>query len=392
MDEDELLRRRESLTMRENKLVKDEEHIAKEMDKLDFQKLEQRRFSFNQEQALFAKERDQEQKLLAKEKDLEEKNRESGLREQELYKKEKDVELKSSIAAIREARLAEKEEEWEKFDLTNLTKEKQQLKMDTENMQKDKCDLKEERFQQNKESSELSIREKLLATGEEKLKKANLQLENEQVVLRNNKDLSTTRNEMARKEDQSLAKREQVMVRREEVFFLRELEMKKEKENMKKEKSQDMAFSKTLAKEKEEQVTKKLKLRKQEQKMREDLKVREDKLRVDVRKFNKRERQQKLLNKELSILRQPSTSGSSNYSRGWSRASGSSKSSGAPIRCFETSRGPDRRKGSISSRLLSMLQEKVPKELFNVRASHLKSHTSNLFDQKAPNAEVIVQM
>ena len=148
-----------------------------------------------------------------------------------------------------------------------------------------------------------------------------------------------------------------------------------------------MAFSKTLAKEKEEQVTKKLKFKKQEQKMREDLKVREDKLRVDVRKFNKRERQQKLLNKELSILRQPSTSGSSNYSRGWSsRASGSSKGSGA------TSRGSDRRKGSISSRLLSTLQEKVPKELFNVRASHLKSHTSNLFDQKAPNAEVIVQM
>ena len=164
---------------------------------------------------------------------------------------------------------------------------------------------------------------------------------------------------------------------------------------MKKEKSQDMAFSKTLAKEKEEQVTKKLKFKKQEQKMREDLKVREDKLRVDVRKFNKRERQQKLLNKELSILRQPSTSGSSNYSRGWSRASGSSKSSGAPIRCFETPRGSDRRKGSISSRQGSSCFQRSRKRCprnSSMSGPLIPNHSSNLFDQKAPNAEVIVRM
>ena len=158
---------------------------------------------------------------------------------------------------------------------------------------------------------------------------------------------------------------------------------------MKKEKSQDMAFSKTLAKEKEEQVTKKLKFKKQEQKMREDLKVREDKLRVDVRKFNKRERQQKLLNKELSILRQPSTSGSSNYSRGWSRASGSSRGSGA------TSRGSDRRKGSISSRQGSSCFQRSRKRCprnSSMSGPLIPSHTSNLFDQKAPNAEVIVRM
>ena len=336
MDEDDLLRR-ESMTMHDNKLAKDKEHIAKEMDKLNFQKLEFQRSSLNQERALFAKEKDQEQQL--------------GLREQQLYKKEKDAELKSSIAAIREARLAEKEEEWEKFDLTNLTKEKQQLKMDTANMLKDRCDLKEDRFQQNEEGAELSGREKLLATGEEKLRKANLQAENEQVVLRNNKELSKTRNEMARKEDQSLAKREQVMVRREEIFFMRELEMKKEKENMKKEKSQDMAFSKTLTKEKEEQVKKKLEFKKQVQKTREDLKVREDKLRFDVQKFDKQERQQKLLNKELSMLCQPSTGGSSNHSRDRRGASGTSKSSEARTKSSETSREPDRRKGSICQTL-----------------------------------------
>ena len=325
-------------------MEEDKEHIAKEMDKLNFQKLEQQRYSLNQERALFAKEKDQEQLERIR-------LNESCLREQELYKKEKDAELKSSIAAIREARLAEKEEEWEKFDLSNLTKEKQQLKMDTANMLKDRCDLKEDRFQQNEEGAELSGREKLLATGEEKLRKANLQAENEQVVLRNNKELSKTRNEMARKEDQSLAKREQVMVRREEIFFMRELEMKKEKENMKKEKSQDMAFSKTLTKEKEEQVKKKLEFKKQVQKTREDLKVREDKLRVDVQKFDKQERQQKLLNKELSMLCQPSTGGSSNHSRDRCGASGTSKSSEARTKSSETSREPDRRKGSICQTL-----------------------------------------
>ena len=116
---------------------------------------------------------------------------------------------------------------------------------------------------------------------------------------------------------------------------------------MKKEKSQDMAFSKTLTKEKEEQVKKKLEFKKQVQKTREDLKVREDKLRVDVQKFDKQERQQKLLNKELSMLCQPSTGGSSNHSRDRCGASGTSKSSEARTKSSETSREPDRRKGSI---------------------------------------------
>ena len=57
--------------------------------------------------------------------------------------------------------------------------------MDTADMQKNRRGLKEERLQQNEKSAMLSIRERLLATGEEKLKKDNLQLEKEQLVLRN---------------------------------------------------------------------------------------------------------------------------------------------------------------------------------------------------------------
>ena len=325
--DDDFLTRMESsarvgtmMTTRGNKLVEDQEDIAKAVEKLNLQKWEQRRTSLNQEQALFAREKDLEQ------------------RERKLYKKE---------AAIREAKLAEKEEEWKKFELTK---------------EMERSDLKEVRFQQNEKSSELSFREKLLATGEEKLKKANLELEKEKALVRKDKDLCAKRNEMARKEDLSLSKREQVMVRREEVFFQRELEMKKEKENMKKEKSEDMAFSRTLAKAKEEQVSKKLKLKKREERTREDLKVREEKLRMDVRKFDKREKQQKVLTKEISILRQPSICGSSDCSRFWNRTLESSKSSGA-LYNSTMSNGPN---------------------------SLIRSQSSGFFEPKAPNAEVMV--
>ena len=102
---------------------------------------------------------------------------------------------------------------------------------------------------------------------------------------------------MARKDDLSMAKREQVMVRREEVFFQRELEMKKDKENIQKEKSQNAAFSRNLAKEKEEQENNKVKFKRREQKLFDDLKVREGKLKVDIRTFDKQRNQQKMLNR-----------------------------------------------------------------------------------------------
>ena len=143
-------------------------------------------------------------------------------------------------------------------------------------------------------------------------------------MLRNDKDLSIKRNAMARKVDLSLEKREQMMVRREEVFFQRELEMKKEKESFKKEKNRNEAFSRTLAKEKEEQVNYKVKLKKREHQLREDLKMREDKLKVDMRTFDKQKRQHKLLIRDLTMIHQPAFSGSSGQSRGSGRVSSAS--------------------------------------------------------------------
>ena len=129
---------------------------------------------------------------------------------------------------------------------------------------------------------------------------------------------------MARKVDLSLEKREQMMVRREEVFFQRELEMKKEKESFKKEKNRNEAFSRTLAKEKEEQVNYKVKLKKREHQLREDLKMREDKLKVDMRTFDKQKRQHKLLIRDLTMIHQPPFSGSSGQSRCSGRVSSAS--------------------------------------------------------------------
>ena len=73
--------------------------------------------------------------------------------------------------------------------------------------------------------------------------------------------------------------------------------MKKDKENTQKEKSQNAAFSRSLAKEKEEQENYKVKLKRREQKLIEDLKVREAKLKVDIRRFDKQKNQQKMLNR-----------------------------------------------------------------------------------------------
>ena len=208
----------------------------------------------------------------------------------------------------------------------------------------------------NKESALLSIREKLLATGEEKLKKGNVQLEKEQALLRNNKDLLTKRNEMARKDDLSMAKREQVMVRREEVFFQRELEMKKDKENTEKEKSQNAAFSRSLAKEKEEQENNKVKFKRREQKLFDDLEMRESKLKVDIRTFDKQKNQQRMLNAfrqysgegtrgSISSIRCSGSKGSSCLRRGYCSPK-SSKNSRASRSCsrssdFSNLMGPD---------------------------------------------------
>ena len=73
--------------------------------------------------------------------------------------------------------------------------------------------------------------------------------------------------------------------------------MKKDKENTQKEKSQNASFSRRLAKEKEEQENYKVKLKRREQKYIEDLKVREAKLKVDIRTFDKQKNQQKMLNR-----------------------------------------------------------------------------------------------
>ena len=332
--EEELEKGKNELELkRESQILK----LANEADRLEVQKqkldlevrnqlLEHQRTAFNQEQMFFAKE-----------KDLEQKNKAASDRENQLVWEK--LEERKEFAAIQEAKWAEKEEEQKKCDqgVWKLEEAEHQLKMDTADMQKNRRDLKEERLQQNKESALLSIRERLLATGEEKLKKNNLQLEKEQSVLRNDKDLSTKRNEMARKEDLSLAKREQMMVRREEVFFQRELEMKKEKESFKKEKNQNEAFSRTLAKEKEEQVSYKVKFKRQEQKLREDQKMHEDKMKVDMRTFDKQKRQQKNMIRDLSMIHQPFSSrnqarASSRSSRGsgaasWSQSSESSISS-----------------------------------------------------------------
>ena len=364
----ESAKRRELMTERENKLIVDEENLkkrqisaelelelqresqnlelAKEADRLEAQKqkldlevqsqqLEHQRTVFNQEKMLFAKEKDLEQKnkavsdrenQLAWDEEKLEKRKESVKQEQKIYKEEKDAELKIAISTIQEAKLAEKMEAQKKCDQSvwKLAEAEHQLKMDTADMQKNRRGLKEERLQQNEKSAMLSIRERLLATGEEKLKRDNLQLEKEQVVLRNDKDLSTKRNAMARKVDLSLEKREQMMVRREEVFFQRELEMKKEKESFKKEKNRNEAFSRTLAKEKEEQVNYKVKLKKREHQLREDLKMREDKLKVDMRTFDKQKRQHKLLIRDLTMIHQPPFSGSSGQSRCSGRVSSAS--------------------------------------------------------------------
>ena len=364
----ESAKRRELMTERENKLIVDEENLkkrqisaelelelqresqnlelAKEADRLEAQKqkldlevqsqqLEHQRTVFNHEQVLFAKEKDLEQKnnavsdrenQLAWDEEKLEKRKESVKQEQKIYKEEKDAELKIAISTIQEAKLAEKMEAQKKCDQSvwKLAEAEHQLKMDTADMQKNRRGLKEERLQQNEKSAMLSIRERLLATGEEKLKRDNLQLEKEQVVLRNDKDLSTKRNAMARKVDLSLEKREQMMVRREEVFYQRELEMKKEKESFKKEKNRNEAFSRTLAKEKEEQVNYKVKLKKREHQLREDLKMREDKLKVDMRTFDKQKRQHKLLIRDLTMIHQPPFSGSSGQSRCSGRVSSAS--------------------------------------------------------------------
>ena len=87
--------------------------------------------------------------------------------------------------------------------------------------------------------------------------------------------------------------------------------MKKDKENTQKEKSQNAAFSRTLAKEKEEQENYKVKLKRREQKLIEDMKLREGKLKVDIRTFDKQKNQQKMLNRFSKQY-----SGSSNGSRG----------------------------------------------------------------------------
>ena len=158
-------------------------------------------------------------------------------------------------------------------------------------------------------------------------------------MLRNNKNLLTKkRNEMAWKDYLRMAKREQVMVRREEVFFQRELEMKKDKENTQKEKRQNAAFSRSLAKEKEEQENNKVKFKRREQKLMEDLKEREGKLKVDIRTFDKQKNQQKMLNR---FSRQ--------YSGEIPRASfGSQRSSGSKG-SFGLRRGPCSSKSSKNS-------------------------------------------
>ena len=364
----ESAKRRELMTERENKLIVDEENLkkrqksaelelelqrasqnlelAKEADRLEAKKqkldlevqsqqLKHQRTVINQEQMLFVKEKVLEQKnkavsdrenQLAWDEEKLEKRKESVKQEQKIYKEEKDAELKIAISTIQEAKLAEKMEVQKKCDQSvwKLAEAEHQLKMDTADMQKNRRGLKEERLQQNEKSAMLSIRERLLATGEEKLKRDNLQLEKEQVVLRNDKDLSIKRNAMARKVDLSLEKREQMMVRREEVFFQRELEMKKEKESFKKEKNRNEAFSRTLAKEKEEQLNYKVKLKKREHQLREDLKMREDKLKVDMRTFDKQKRQHKLLIRDLTMIHQPPFSGSSGQSRCSGRVSSAS--------------------------------------------------------------------
>ena len=127
--------------------------------------------------------------------------------------------------------------------------------------------------------------------------------------------------------------------------------------------------------------------------MMEDWKVQEDKLRVDVRKFEKRERQQKLLNKELSVLRQPSTAvhcGSCNCPRDWRRDSRNSKSSGARTRSSATSKGPDPRKGSSQgSSCFQRSGKRFPRNSIMSEAL-IKSRSSSFSAPKAPNAEVKV--
>ena len=125
----------------------------------------------------------------------------------------------------------------------------------------------------------------------------------------------------------------------------------------------------------------------------EDWKVQEDKLRVDVRKFEKRERQQKLLNKELSVLRQPSTAvhcGSCNCPRDWRRDSRNSKGSGARTRSSATSEGPHPRKGSNCSSQGSSCFQRFGKRFprnSTMSEALIKSHSSSF---SAPNAEVKV--
>ena len=142
---------------------------------------------------------------------------------------------------------------------------------------------------------------------------------------------------MARKDDLSLAKREEVLLRREEVFFQRELEMKKDKENTQKEKSQNAAFSRSLAKEKEEQENYKVKLKRREQKLIEDLKVREAKLKVDIRRFDKQKNQQKMLNRFSRQYSKDSVFSGSIGSLGLRRWSCTSKNSCALKSCSRSS-------------------------------------------------------
>ena len=122
--------------------------------------------------------------------------------------------------------------------------------------------------------------------------------------------------------------------------------MKKDKENTQKEKRQNAAFSRSLAKEKEEQENNKVKFKRREQKLFDDLKVREGKLKVDIRTFDKQRNQQKMLNRFSRQYSGESPRGS--FSSG--RSSGSKSRSSGSKGSFGLQRGSCSSKSSKNSR------------------------------------------
>ena len=156
--------------------------------------------------------------------------------------------------------------------------------------------------------------------------------------------------------------------------------MKRDIENTQKEKSQNAAFSRSLAKAKEEQENYKVKLKRREQKRLDDLKVREAKLKMDIRTFDKQKKQQKMLNRfsrqysgessrgSISSRRSSGSKSRSSGSKGYSClrkgycSSKSSKNSRASRSCsrssdFSNLMGPDpRTEVNRSSRPATMIR------------------------------------